>query len=138
MGLKFNLQSVFLLVGSQGGIRKVCSGPALSWLRPDQCLQGLRASLLEWCHSGISVSFLAQLLSLTLSYPWGRKQNDSIVVAKSRVKVQERLEVSWDPHCVCLCEIAAAAYGSRRQLGIFSKVVSAQWPAFTFRPRPSP
>lgn len=73
--------------------------------RPDQCLQGLSASLLEWCHSSISLSFLAQLLLLTLSCPWGRKQNDSIVVAKPKVKGQERLEVSWDPHCVFSCRL---------------------------------
>lgn len=107
MGLKFNLRNgtfVLLLVRSEGGIRK-CSGPTLSWLHPDQCLQGVNAYLLEWGHSVLSVSFLALLLLLTLSCTWGEKQKDTIVVTKPRVKVQERLEVPWGPQFVFSCRI---------------------------------
>lgn len=107
MGLKFNLWNgtfVLLLVRSKGGIRK-CSGPTLSWLHLDQCLQGVNAYLLEWGHSVLSVSFLALLLLLTLSCTWGEKQNDTIVVTKPRVKVHERLEVPWGPHFVFSCRL---------------------------------
>lgn len=108
MGLKFNLQNgtfVLLLVRSEGGIRKG-SGPTRNWLHPDQCLQGVNAYLLEWGHSILSVSFLALLLLLTLSCPWGEKQNDITVVTKPRVKVQGRLEV---PRVLILCSHADSA-----------------------------
>lgn len=83
----------------------MCSGPTLSWLHPDQCLQGPSAYLLEWSPSSISVSFLAQLLLLTLSCSWGEKQKDTTVVTKPRVKVQERLGVSWGPHFMFSCRL---------------------------------